>query len=226
MATGDLDGDGKPDLAVTNLSNNNVSLFLNTSTVGNINFAPKVDFSSATLPISVGIGDIDGDGKPDIVTANNSSATITVLQNLSTSGNLNFSSALSITTGSSPRSVSLGDIDGDGKAEIVVANTTSSTLSVFRNLSAAGSINLSSKVDFVTGSQPRSVSLGDIDGDGKTDLSVSNANSSTVSVFRNTSSIGVINSGSFAGKVDFSTNSPQTVRAGDLDLDGKPDMFL
>ncbi|MBK6505076.1 MAG: VCBS repeat-containing protein [Ignavibacteria bacterium] len=227
VATGDLDGDGKPDLAVTNLANNNVSLFLNTSTVGNINFAPRVDFSSATLPISVGIGDIDGDGKPDIVIANNSSATILVLQNLSTSGNLNFSSALSLTTGSSPRSVSLGDIDGDGKAEIVVANTTSSTLSVFRNLSTAGSINLSNKVDFVTGSSPQSVSLGDIDGDGKTDLTVSNENSSTVSVFRNTSSIGVINSGSFAGKVDFSTNSfPQTVRAGDLDLDGKPDITM
>ena len=227
VAIGDLDGDGKPDLAVTNLVNNNVSVFLNTSTVGNINFAPRVDFSSATLPISVGIGDIDGDGKPDIVIANNSSATIIVLQNLSTSGNLNFSSVLSLTTGSSPRSVSLGDIDGDGKAEIVVANTTSSTLSVFRNLSTAGSINLSNKVDFVTGSSPRSVSLGDIDGDGKTDLTVSNENDSTVSVFRNTSSIGVINSGSFAGKVDFSTNSyPQTARAGDLDLDGKPDITL
>ena len=226
-AIGDLDGDGKPDLAVTNLTNNNVSLFLNTSTVGNINFAPKVDFSSAALPISVGIGDIDGDGKPDIVIANNSSATILVLQNLSISGNLNFSSALSLTTGLSPRSVSLGDIDGDGKAEIVVANTTSSTLSVFRNFSTAGSINLSNKVDFVTGSSPGSVSLGDIDGDGKTDLTVSNENSSTVSVFRNTSSIGVINSGSFAGKVDFSTNSfPQTVKTGDLDLDGKPDITL
>ena len=227
VAAGDLDGDGKPDLAVTNLLNNSVSLFLNTSTVGNINFAPRVDFSSATFPISVGIGDIDGDGKPDIVTANNSSATITVLQNLSTSGNLNFSSALSRTTGSSPRSVSLGDIDGDGKAEIVVANTTGSSVSVFRNLSTTGSINLSAKVDFVTGSSPQSVSLGDIDGDGKTDLTVCNQNSSTVSVFRNTSSIGVINSGSFAGKVDFSTNSsPQTVRAGDLDLDGKPDITL
>ena len=82
-------------------------------------------------------------------------------------------------------------------------------------------------MDFVTGSSPGSVSLGDIDGDGKTDLTVSNENSSTVSVFRNTSSIGVINSGSFAGKVDFSTNSsPLTARAGDLDLDGKPDITL
>ncbi len=48
-----------------------------------------------------------------------------------------------------------------------------------------------------------------------------------MSVFRNTSSIGVINSGSFAGKVDFSTNSfPQTIKTGDLDLDGKPDITL
>ena len=106
-------------------------------------------------------------------------------------------------------SVAIGDIDGDGKSDLAVANYNSNTVSVFRNISTSGSISTSSfatKVDFATGSYPFSVAIGDIDGDGKSDLAVANYNSNTVSVFRNTSTSGHTTS-SFATKVDFGTGS-------------------
>ena len=69
-----------------------------------------------------------------------------------------------------------------------------------------GNINACSanpKVDFGVGAQPYEVALGDLDGDGKADMVVTNYNSKTISVFRNTASSGSITSGSFAPKVDF-----------------------
>src|SRR4030043_57262 len=73
VAIDDIDGDGKPDLAVTNNVSNTVSVFRNTSTPGSItsaSFETKVDFSTGINPSYLAIGDIDGDGKPDL-TVNN-----------------------------------------------------------------------------------------------------------------------------------------------------------
>ncbi|WP_163362806.1 VCBS repeat-containing protein, partial [Escherichia coli] len=67
--------------------------------------------------------------------------------------------------------------------------------------------SFAANVDFTTGSGPVSVGIGDLDGDGKLDLAVANVVSNTVSVLRNTSSIGSIGSGSFAVKVDFAIGS-------------------
>ena len=66
-AIGDLDGDGEPDLAVVNNGSNTVSVFRNTSTSGSVSFASKVDFTTGTSPYSIAIGDLDGDGKADIM---------------------------------------------------------------------------------------------------------------------------------------------------------------
>jgi FG-GAP-like repeat/IPT/TIG domain/FG-GAP repeat len=235
---GDLDGDGKSDLVVANSSSNTVSVFRNTSSMGNINtssFANKVDFATGTNPYSVSIGDLDGDGKPEMVVANNGSNTVSAFRNTSSVGSIttsSFASKVDFTTGvgSNPISVSIGDLDRDGRPDLVVANNGNSSVSIFRNISSVGSIttsSLASKVDFTTGSSPNSVSIADLDGDGKIDLAVANGGSNTVSVFRNTSFIGVITTGSYASKVDFTTGSnPFSISIGDLDGDGKPDLAV
>ena len=233
---GDLNGDGKPDLAVVNYSSNTVSVYRNTSMSGSIgsgSFATKVDFSTGTQPISVAIGDLNGDGKPELAVANYGSATVSAFRNTATPGSINtgsFTAKVDFITGSFPISVAIGDLDRDGKPELAVANLISNTVSVIRNLSMSGSINLGSfaaKVDFPPGTNPYSVALGDLDGDGKPELAVANYGSNTVSVFRNTATSGSINAGSFAAKVDFTTGTqPFSVAIGDLDGDGKPELAV
>ncbi|MBL7961595.1 VCBS repeat-containing protein, partial [bacterium] len=223
VAIGDVDGDGKPDVVVTNNGGTTISVFRNTSTSGAITLDPKVDFTMGNGPNIVVIGDVDGDGKADLIVASEfSSGMISIFRNTGTNGTISFAAKVDSMAGSGPWGVALGDVDGDGKPDLVNANAGNNTISVFRNTGTSGSISLDTKVDFATGSYPLGVAIGDVDGDGKPDVVVTNYNGSSVSVFRNTSTAGSI---SLALKADFATGSvPAGIALGDLDGDGKADI--
>ena len=223
VAMADLDGDGKLDMAVTNNSSNTVSVLVNTSSTGSISFATATNFSVSTGPVTLAIGDLDGDGKSDLVVANFSSNNISVLRNTST-GYLSFSSPTNFSVGTSPINVAIGDIDGDGKFDVAVANQNSANISVLRNTSSSSSISFASTTNFSVPIVPRSIAIGDLDGDSKPDLSIATASSSNnkISVLRNTSSSGSI---SFATRIEFVVNlQPYSVVAVDVDGDGKLDL--
>ncbi len=149
------------------------------------------------------MGDLDGDGKPDLAVANYNSNTVSIFRNTASVGSItasSFANKVDFTTGINPYSVSISDLDGDGKADLAVANYGSNTVSVFRNTASVGSITASSfasKVDFTTGTNPFSVSMGDLDGDGKPDLAVANEGSNTVSILRQISTASSIISGNW-----------------------------
>ncbi|MDO9185250.1 MAG: FG-GAP-like repeat-containing protein [Bacteroidia bacterium] len=224
VALSDLNGDGKPDLVVINQNNNTFSVLKNTSTSGIISFAQHVDFATGNNPNSLAIGDLDGDGKPDLVATNSGDNTFSILRNTSTIGIISFASKIDYVSGSSPWCVSLGDIDGDGKTDLAIVNNSSNSMAIIRNTSTSGIISFDPKVDFTTGSGPLSLAIGDLDGDGKPDLAVTNQGSNTVSVLKNTSVSGTF---AFASKADFATaNSTASIAISDLDGDGKPDLAV
>jgi FG-GAP-like repeat len=154
-------------------------------------FATKVDFTTGLYPRSLAIGDIDNDGKLDLVTANFSSNSISALRNTSTPGSItigSFAATVNFTAGSGPHAISISDLDGDGRNDIVVANAGSASIGVFKNQSTPGAFTAASlavKVDFTAGFGPVNLALGDVDGDGKNDMTVSNGGANTFSVFRN-----------------------------------------
>lgn len=221
MYVADIDGDGRRDIAVT-CEFNVVSIFRNTSTNGNISFAPRLDVPASYVPSSITIGDLNRDGKPDLVVTNLHNNSISVYKNIGAVGTIIFDSNIDFITEQSPYYISINDFDDDGKADIAVANYYSTSISVLKNQSINGSISFDNKIDFTVGALPYKISLGDIDNDGKIDMATANAQSSTISILRNTSQGGVI---SFAPQVELTAGySPYGVGMIDLDGDKLPDL--
>ena len=140
VAIGDLNGDGKPDLAVANYGSDTVSVLLNTTAPGATapSFAAQQTFAVGSGPNSVAIGDLNGDGKPDLAVANYDSGTVSVLLNTTAAGSTtaSFSTQATFAVGSGPESVAIGDLNGDGKADLAVANAFANTVSVLLNTTA------------------------------------------------------------------------------------------
>ena len=232
----DMDGDGKPDLLVANSGDGTVSILRNTGVVGSLttnSFAPKVDIVTGSGCDSVAVGDLDGDGKPDVVTANNGSGTVSLLRNISTPGSIttnSFAAKVDIAVLSGPVQVAIGDLDGDGKPDLTVTFYLPQTVSVLRNTSTVGSLTTNSfapRIDFSLGGRGHTPAIADLDGDGKPDLAVVTEINSLLSIFRNVSTPGSFTNSSFAGRVDFSTGyNAWGVAIGDLDGDGRPDIVF
>lgn len=228
VAIGDLDGDGKPDLAVGNTGDNTVSVYRNTSSgSGAISYASKIDFPTGSFPISVAIGDIDADGKSDLALTNYNDNSVSILRNTSTvSGAISYDEEVNFPTGKEPISVAIGDLDGDGKSDLAIANFGGTELSILSNTGpASGVISYATKVDLAAGNKPRWVAIGDLDGDGKSDLATVNSYGASISIFRNTNTeTGVL---SYDTKVDYASGiGPVSIEIADLDGDSKPDLAV
>jgi len=224
VAAGDLDGDGKPDLAVANNGSDKVTIYKNESTPGNISFTNRSDHNAGTNPYSVAIGDLNGDGKPElIITTQGSSNSLSVMKNISVPGTISLESPLSYASMAGGFVVAIGDFDGDGKPDLAGANAASNSVLVIKNLSSSGLISFGSQQYFSTGNYPVCVSISDLDGDGKPDLVTTNRFSDNVSALKNISSGGSIN---FENHVDYPLNDdPFYVVSGDLNNDSRPEII-
>jgi parallel beta-helix repeat protein len=186
-----LNGDGRPDLAISNFLSNSVSVLLNTTAPGATTpaYAAQTTFATGSDPQSVSIGDLNGDGRPDLAIANFLSDSVSVLLSTTAPGATapSFAAQTSFATGTGPLSVSIGDVNGDGRPDLAISNYFSNSVSVLLNTTAPGATTPSyaTQTAFTTGTNPYSVSIGDFNGDGKPDLAVANQSPNSVSVLMN-----------------------------------------
>jgi len=214
---GDLNADGKPDLAT-----DGVSVLLGN---GDGSFGAVTDYAAGNGPRSVAIGDLNGDGKPDLAVANygTSAAHGSTVSVLLGNGDGTFGRSAEFGAGDGARFVAIGDLNGDGKPDLVVANlgfypAYGTTVSL---LLGNGDGTFQSKTDLVTGSGPYSLAIGDLNGDGRPDLVTANFGSCTVSVLLGNGD------GTFGAKTDYYwADCPAFPAISDLNGDGKPDLVV
>jgi hypothetical protein len=232
IAIGDLNGDGKPDLATSNVkrisatrTRGTVSVFL---ARGDGSFVPRHDYRTAKFPVSLALGDLNGDGTPDLVTAsisagNISAGKVSVLLN---KGDGSFGATRDYRAGRGSRgsrSVAIGDLNDDGKLDVAtVSQYVRGSVLVFIN---RGGGRLRAERAYVSENGAASVATGDPSGDRKLDLLVSTED--TVSVLVNRGD------GSFRAGVDYpidrdpfgvDAGAPVSVATGDLNGDRRPDL--
>lgn len=227
----DIDGDGKPDLVVGNENDNTFHIFPNT-TSGSISFGSPTEITvgDATSTGAIDIGDLNNDGKPDVVIipAVKSNERIYVLKNQSIQGDISFSNQAGISSLDLRRNLVIGDFNNDGLNDIAAtADRTlasvsgNETVSVYQNTTSGSEITFSTAATIIIPSnQPWGIDAGDLNGDGLLDIAVA-CTGGNVYTIENTTSGSI----SFATPTVRSTQiNARNIRIGDLDLDARPDL--
>ena len=243
VAVADLNGDGKLDLVVANgyvtlsggycfPADGAVGVLLGNGD-GTFQTVRTYD-SGGYLALSVAVGDVNGDGKPDLVVANQcvsasncNNGTVGVLLG---NGDGTFQAPVSYDSGgAAAESVTVADVNGDGKSDLLVANICpslnceSTTAGVVGVLLGNGDGTFQSVVTYSSGGlYAISLAVADVNGDGKPDIVVANFDGNNVSVLLGNGD------GTFQKALTYGPGGylALSVAVGDVNRDGKADLVV
>jgi hypothetical protein len=224
VAVADVNGDGMPDLVVGHRYAAYASVLLNTTPAGaaTATFAAQKTLATGPDARSVAVADVNGDGRADIIAANydyDGFGSISVLiNNITVPGATtpDFAMQQTFSTGFEPMALTMADVNGDGKLDVVISNQFPNTVSV---LDGNGDGTFEAPTALSAGPESFSVAVADFNGDGHADLAAANLDANTVTVLiANTD-------GSFQTNPDFTTQArPFSIAHEDFNGDGKQDV--
>jgi hypothetical protein len=166
VAVADVNGDGFPDIVVTNGTDNTLTVLLGN---GQGKFTAKAPIATGATPVSVAIADFNGDSIPDLAVANSVGNSVSIFLGV---GNGTFQTPTNISAGLYPQSVAIADLNNDGKFDLAVADGSGNNVTA---LLGNGNGTFQPGVQFASGAKTVFAAIADINGDGKPDLVVANA---------------------------------------------------
>lgn len=224
----DLTGDGRPEIIVTNTTNNVMYVFQNDPSkplgVNPFITTPvKVTIAEVSNTYGIEVQDFDGDGKADVMVNSVSVSNHFIMKNRSSTG-IDFGPAQRINLTGQLRNVTSADLNKDGKLDLITTSTGTNKVLVMMNQSSPGSFAFSATpLELSADNAPWGISVADMDGDLDPDIVVANQLNATVNIF--------VHDGNWASpafaKHNLTTARPaRNLVAADLDSDGRPEISI
>ena len=226
---GDFNGDGKPDFAVSDATNHAVQIFLGN---GDGTFKTEASYAVGMGAYSLDSSDLNNDGKLDLIVVNKKDSTVSVLLG---NGDGTFQGQTSYAIASMPSQVAVGDFNGDGNLDLVGAVASGISI-LFGNGDGTFQPEVTYPIEDVDYYElgalvpvdPKSLAVGDFNGDGKLDLATANSGIYEETYYDATVSILLGNGdGTFQAAQFYTTGDESTsVAIGDFNGDGKLDLAV
>jgi len=222
VVAADFNGDNLPDLAAVlfgtsdpTVVGNEVDVLLNN---GKGEFLPFTAYTIGTKPRSVGVADLNKDGKLDLIVANSTANNVGVLLGR---GDGTFAPQVTYPSGHNPHGIAIADFDHDGNVDVALANNgPEGQITV---LLGKGDGTLGDAIGYPAGAGTFGLAAGDLNGDGFPDIVTAGQRAQSVSVLLNTGK------GTFTRGTDITlpgkSGGPVAVALADMNHDGKLDIL-